>query len=180
MMAVFDTSSVASFRDRVILELLYGTGMRISEAVGLELQNIDLEEALVRVEGKRNKVRLIPLPDGTVEWLTRYLSDVRPKLHRINGALATSLLLLTDRGKPMLRQNAFKTVQEAATKAGLKKLPSPHTIRHTYAVHLLRGGADLRAVQELLGHESLETTQIYTQLQIDEIRAHYLKAHPRK
>ena len=174
-----DPSEVSGLRDRTLLELLYGGGLRISEAVGLPVSAIDLDEGLIRVEGKRQKVRLIPMPSGTMQWVRKYLANARPSLlAKCRGPLPANLIL-ADRGRPLLRQNAFKIVREAAKRAGLTVTPSPHTLRHTYAVHLLKGGADLRAVQELLGHASLATTQIYTELDTAEVRERYRKAHPR-
>lgn len=179
LLEAVDPSEVGGLRDRTLLELLYGGGLRISEAVGLPVSAIDLDEGLIRVEGKRQKVRLIPLPAGTVVWLRKYLANARPVLlAQCKGPLPANLIL-ADRGRPLLRQNAFKVVQDAAKRAGLSVTPSPHTLRHTYAVHLLKGGADLRAVQELLGHASLATTQIYTELDTAEVGDRYRKAHPR-
>jgi integrase/recombinase XerD len=179
LLSAIDPSDISGLRDRTLVELLYGGGLRISEAVGLPVSAIDLEEGLLRVEGKREKVRLIPVPDGTMKWVRRYLANARPALlAKCRGPLPANLIL-ADRGKALLRQNAFKNVQEAAKRAGLSVAPSPHTLRHTYAVHLLKGGADLRAVQELLGHASLATTQIYTELDTAEVRDRYRKAHPR-
>lgn len=162
-------------RDRVLMELIYGAGLRVSEAVGLEMADLSLESATVRVLGKRAKVRIVPLPAQTIEWLERYLRDARPKLAR----LALSRVILSNRGLPMLRQTAFKRLTEFSRLADLPEHVSPHTLRHTYAVHLLKGGADLRAVQELLGHESIATTQVYTQLDLEAVRKAYA-AHPRR
>ncbi|MHB8635029.1 MAG: tyrosine-type recombinase/integrase [Fimbriimonadaceae bacterium] len=179
LLEAIDPSDESGLRDRTLLELLYGGGLRISEAVGLPVSAIDLDEGLIRVEGKRQKVRMIPIPAGTMQWVRRYVANARPSLlAKCRGPLPANLIL-TDRGRPLLRQNAFKIVQLAAKRAGLSTFPSPHTLRHTYAVHLLKGGADLRAVQELLGHASLATTQIYTELDTAEVRERYRKAHPR-
>lgn len=179
MLAAVDPTDAKRLRDRTLLELLYGAGLRISEAVGLPVADVDLEEEIIRVEGKRQKVRLVPLPRETAAWVRLYLENARPALlANCRGALPANLIL-ADRGRPLLRQNAFKIVQDAAARAGLSVTPSPHTLRHSYAVHLLKGGADLRAVQELLGHASLATTQIYTELDTAEVRERYRKAHPR-
>jgi integrase/recombinase XerD len=179
LLDAIDPSTVSGLRDRTLLELLYGAGLRISEAVSLPMSAIDLDDRVIRVEGKRQKVRLIPIPSGTVIWLQKYLAIARPELlAKCKGPLP-GVVILADRGRPLLRQNAFKIVEQAASRAGLSSAPSPHTLRHTYAVHLLKGGADLRAVQELLGHASLATTQIYTELDTAEIRDRYKKAHPR-
>jgi len=162
-------------RDRVLMELIYGAGLRVSEAVGLEMADLSLEAATVRVLGKREKVRLVPLPAQTIEWVEKYLRDARPKLAR----RALSRVILSNRGLPMLRQTAFKRLTGFSRLADLPEHVSPHTLRHTYAVHLLKGGADLRAVQELLGHESIATTQVYTQLDLEAVRKAYA-AHPRR
>jgi integrase/recombinase XerD len=167
-------------RNRSLLELLYGAGLRITEALTLELGDMHFgegDDAYVRVTGKGDKSRLVPLPAESANVLKTYLLVSRPKLQ--SSTFRCARVILNAHGKPMLRQNAAKIVQEAAKKAGLTKMPSPHTLRHSFAVHLLKGGADLRAVQELLGHESLATTQVYTQLDLDEVRQRYLKGHPR-
>ncbi|MBL8088627.1 MAG: tyrosine recombinase [Chthonomonas sp.] len=169
-----DLSTPSGLRDRALLELLYGAGLRISEAVTLPISAIDRESVTLRVHGKRNKTRLIPIPGETLEWIERYLRDARPRLVK----KPREEVLLSDRGLQMRRTTAFANLERLSVRAGLPPV-SPHDLRHTYAVHLLKGGADLRAVQELLGHESISTTQIYTQLDMDEVRRKYAKAHPR-
>jgi len=169
-----DLEKPTGVRDRALLELVYGAGLRISEAMDLNVADLLLEERIVRVTGKRDKTRQIPLPEGTITWLARYLDYARPKLQK----RPSGRFILSDTGKSMLRQTAYDRLERYSRLAGLEGV-SPHTLRHTYAVHLLRGGADLRAVQELLGHESVATTQVYTQLDMDEVRAKYDKAHPR-
>ncbi|MCO5297935.1 MAG: tyrosine-type recombinase/integrase [Fimbriimonadaceae bacterium] len=176
LLGVPDVATERGLRDRALLELIYGAGLRVSEAVGLTLDAVDLLEGAVRVTGKRGKTRWVPLPEGTKLWVSRYVRDARPRLlKRPLGELVVS-----DRGRPMCRQVVHRLLQRAARRAGLPPGIGPHTLRHTYAVHLLKGGADLRAVQELLGHESIATTQVYTQLDLDEVRRKYLQAHPRK
>ncbi|HZH98457.1 MAG TPA: tyrosine recombinase [Fimbriimonadaceae bacterium] len=170
-----DLAKPSGIRDRLLMELIYGAGLRVSEATGLVLSEVDLQEGAVRVTGKRGKTRWIPLPSATLHWLRHYLENARPKLAK----RPSSLVLLSDRGKPMLRQTAYSKLAKLCTLAGLKSGIGPHTLRHTYAVHLLKGGADLRAVQELLGHESIATTQVYTQLDMGEVQRKYAKAHPR-
>lgn len=165
----------SGLRDRALMELIYGAGLRVSEAVGLETHDIDFEEKVVRVTGKREKTRIVPIPDATLEWVRRYLTSARPVLAR----RALGELILSDRGKPLLRQTVYKMLSRYAGLAGISGHVGPHTLRHTYAVHLLKGGADLRVVQELLGHESVATTQVYTQLDLDEVRRKYRQAHPR-
>jgi integrase/recombinase XerD len=170
-----DLTKPEGLRDRALMELIYGAGLRISEAVGLQVEALDLAVPAVRVTGKRGKTRWVPLPRETAIWLTRYMEEARPKLTK----RASSLVVLSDRGKPMLRQTALARLAKHAARAGLPPGVSPHTLRHTYAVHLLKGGADLRAVQELLGHESIATTQVYTQLDMQEVQRKYKLAHPR-
>lgn len=171
-----DTADPRDLRDRALLELIYGAGLRVSEAVSLERQQLDLDNGVVRVDGKRGKTRLVPLPQGTLAWLRQYLISARPLL----ATKPTSRVFVNDHAKPYSRQLAYLLVANAAKAAGLEQHVGPHTLRHTYAVHLLKGGADLRAVQELLGHESIATTQVYTQLDLDEVRKKYASAHPRR
>lgn len=170
-----DVSTPQGLRDRALLELIYGGGLRISEAVTLDLPSLQLDIATVRVTGKRGKTRYIPLPAETVAWLARYLDESRPKLVK----KASRLVILADKGKGMLRQTAYDRLERFAHLAGVSEHVSPHTLRHSYAVHLLQGGADLRAVQELLGHASIATTQVYTGLDMGEVKRKYAKAHPR-
>jgi integrase/recombinase XerD len=164
-------------RDRTMLEMMYTTGMRVSELLSITLEQLNLSEGLVRVVGKRGRERWLPLPDGTVYWLQRYLSDARPKLARPKRPCHA--LFLNDRGAPLSRISFWNKLKEYAASAGIEKNISPHTLRHSFAVHLLNGGADLRAVQELLGHEDISTTQIYTQVSLDRLKEVYKKAHPR-
>jgi integrase/recombinase XerD len=175
MLDIPDVTKPEGLRDRALMELIYGAGLRVSEAVELERAALDLEERAIRVSGKRGKTRRVPLPQDTAEWVARYLEEGRPKL----VTRASSRVFLSDTGRNMLRQTAYTRLNHYAGLAGLPDGVSPHTLRHTYAVHLLRGGADLRAVQELLGHESIATTQVYTQLDMDEVTQKYRKAHPR-
>lgn len=176
LLAVPDLSKPAGLRDRAILELIYGAGLRISEAVELTMECYDRENKALRVTGKRGKTRWIPLPNVTAEWLEKYLSSARHMLIR----KPTGLVFIADRGKPLMRQAVYIKLAKFAKLAGIPDHIGPHTLRHTYAVHLLKGGADLRSVQELLGHESIVTTQVYTQLDTEELRRKYGIAHPRK
>jgi integrase/recombinase XerD len=171
-----DPSTAFGLRDRALMELIYGAGLRVSEAVTLKMEELDVENAAIRITGKRGKTRWIPVPEQTMAWVERYLRDGRQSLVRS----ATNLVLLSDRGLALIRQTAYKKIEQYALRAGITGGVSPHVLRHTYAVHLLQGGADLRAVQELLGHESIATTQIYTQLDLDEVKKRYRAAHPRK
>ena len=176
--------SPVDLRDRALLELLYASGLRISEAVGLDLDDIDLDDALVKVIGKGDKERQVPVGEVAVAWLRRYLADVRPAL----SAAAHSghrdwhhggPLFLSVRGERLDRRRAWEMLVAAARSAGLKQGISPHTLRHSFATHLLEGGADLRIVQELLGHASINTTQLYTHLTGERIKDVYARAHPR-
>jgi len=175
ILAVPDVTTPSGLRDRTMMELIYGAGLRVTEAVTLALSEVDLVEGAARLTGKRGKTRWTPLPALTRAWIVKYLEHARPKLTK----RPSGLLLLSDTGKGLLRQTAYKKLEEFARLAGIERGVSPHTLRHTYAVHLLKGGADLRAVQELLGHESIATTQIYTQLDLSEVQKKYLAAHPR-
>lgn len=170
-----DLTTAPGLRDRALMELIYGGGLRISEAVSLTRADLDLEFAAVRVLGKRGKVRVVPLPEATMAWMVRYLGEARPLLAK----MSSPLVLLSDTGKPLARQRAYTVLARYAEAAGIAASIGPHTLRHTYAVHLVQGGADLRAVQELLGHASISTTQVYTALDLDEVRRRYDKAHPR-
>ncbi|MBI1333710.1 MAG: tyrosine-type recombinase/integrase [Armatimonadetes bacterium] len=162
-------------RNLAILELLYGAGLRVSELLNLDMSQIDFASSAIRVTGKRNKTRLVPLPEQTREALKRYVGEVRATFVKA----PTGLVFLSSRGRALSRQAVYSLVSKLAAEAGIKGPIGPHTLRHTYAVHLLKGGADLRAVQELLGHESVATTQVYTELQNDEVKNRYRNAHPR-
>lgn len=171
-----DVSTPSGLRDRALMELIYGAGLRVTEAVTLTIEALRLEDATLRVTGKRNKTRVVPLPEATLAWIRTYLREARHLLL----TKPFDLVILSDRGKPLLRQTAYDILEKYAKAAGLPPGVSPHTLRHTYAVHLLKGGADLRAVQELLGHESVATTQVYTHLDLAEVRKRYENAHPRR
>jgi integrase/recombinase XerD len=168
-------------RDRALLELLYAAGLRISEALGLDREDLSLDGAFVRVIGKGDKERLVPIGEIALDWLTRYLESARPAwlaLHHV-AAVRGGPLFLTVRGGRLARQQAWAIVKRAAREAGLSGRVTPHTLRHSFASHLLEGGADLRIVQELLGHASISTTQLYTHLTGERIREVYARAHPR-
>lgn len=163
-------------RDRALIELLYGTGARISEAVALAVDDID-ETELVRLRGKGGKERLVPLGSYARAAIDAYLVRVRPRWSAHGRAGAT--LFLGERGAPLSRQNAWLILRRAAERAHIDIQISPHTLRHSFATHLIQAGADVRVVQELLGHASVTTTQIYTHVTIDSLREVYLTAHPR-
>lgn len=164
------------WRDRAILELFYATGMRVSELVGLPLTALDLEEGFCSVFGKGSKERLVPVGRQARAALERYLREVRPRLDRGEGE---GIVFLSHFGRPLSRMGVWKLVKEAADAAGIEKKVSPHTLRHTFATHLLEGGADLVAVQELLGHADISTTQIYTHLDREYLRDVHRRFHPR-
>jgi len=174
--AGIDQSPLA-VRDRAMIELLYATGARISEAVGLDVDDVDLDGRTVLLSGKGGKQRRVPLGTYAVRSLDAYLVRVRPTLAA--AGRGTPRLLLNSRGGPLSRQSAWTLLRAAADKAGLSASISPHTLRHSFATHLLEGGADVRVVQELLGHSSVTTTQIYTLVTVDQLREVYAEAHPR-
>ncbi len=175
LMATPDLATPSGLRDRAILELLYGAGLRISECVELKMSELDLENEALRVTGKRGKTRWVPIPLETSKWLLRYLDSGRPMLAK----RPLSEVFISDRGLRLRRTTVGLKLESYSKQAGFAEAVSPHALRHTYAVHLLKGGADLRAVQELLGHESIATTQVYTQLDMEEVRRKYKAAHPR-
>jgi len=166
-----------ALRDRALLELMYACGLRASEAVGLELADVDLEEALLRARGKGAKERIVPIGRQAVGALRVYCRNGRPALMRAAGA--QTRLFLNSRGAPLTRQGLYKIVQAHARSAGLQERMSPHTLRHSFATHLLAGGCDLRSLQEMLGHADLATTQVYTHLSADRLKDAYFSAHPR-
>ncbi len=163
-------------RDRAILEVMYGCGLRVSEAIGLDVTSLDLRRSFLRTEGKGSKERIVPLGREAAAAVKRYLRSGRPALVR---NAEQSRLFLNQRGSPLTRQGLYKIIQGRARAAGLADRMSPHTLRHTFATHLLAGGCDLRSVQEMLGHADVSTTQIYTHLSDERIRDVYFKAHPR-
>jgi integrase/recombinase XerD len=168
-------------RDRALLELLYASGLRISEAVGLDGDHIDLDTGLVRVIGKGDRERQVPVGEVAVAWLRRYIDEVRPAWLALWSGESRhgGPLFLSVRGERLDRRRAWEMLVDAARLAGLKHGISPHTLRHSFATHLLEGGADLRIVQELLGHASISTTQLYTHLTGERIKDVYARAHPR-
>jgi integrase/recombinase XerD len=163
-------------RDRALLELMYGCGLRASEAVGLELTDIDLKRGFVRPHGKGSKERMVPLGSAAASAVARYLRSGRPDLV---GSNPERRLFVNFRGGPLTRQGLYKIIQRHAKAVGLEGKMSPHTLRHTFATHLLSGGCDLRSVQEMLGHADVSTTQLYTHLSTERIKEVYFKAHPR-
>ncbi|MCW2497729.1 site-specific tyrosine recombinase XerD [Jatrophihabitans sp.] len=164
-------------RDRALLELLYATGARISEAVGLAVDDVDLGEQTVLLSGKGGKQRRVPLGSYAARAVQTYVNLARPAL--VAAGKGTPVLFLNARGGPLSRQSAWVVLRTAAERAGLAEGISPHTLRHSFATHLMEGGADVRVVQELLGHSSVTTTQIYTLVTVDRLREVYATSHPR-
>ncbi len=170
--------TVLSARDRTLLEVLYGTGARISEAIGLDIDDLDLDERSVLLRGKGGKQRIVPLGSYAVTALQDYLTASRPSLVSTKQA-TTPAVFLNARGGRLSRQSAWTVLTKAAERAGITAEVSPHTLRHSFATHLLDGGADVRVVQELLGHASVTTTQIYTLVTVERLREIYATSHPR-
>jgi integrase/recombinase XerD len=175
--AAGDLDTPTGLRNRALLELLYGTGTRISEAVGMDVDDLDLEQFTLQVTGKGNKQRRLPLGGYAAAALDAYLVRGRPVL--ATKGRGTSRVFLNTRGAPLSRQSAWVVLSSAAHRAGIPASVSPHTMRHSFATHLLEGGADVRVVQELLGHSSVTTTQIYTQVTAETLRQVYATSHPR-
>ncbi|MER7249273.1 site-specific tyrosine recombinase XerD [Kribbella sp. NPDC000426] len=169
--------AVLATRDAALLEFLYGTGARISEAVGLDVDDIDLEAGAVLLRGKGSKERVVPVGSYARDALSAYQVRGRPDL--VSRGRGTHALFLNARGGRLSRQSAWTVLRRAAQRAGIAKEISPHTLRHSYATHLLDGGADVRVVQELLGHASVTTTQVYTLVTVDKLREVYATSHPR-
>ena len=163
-------------RNKAILELMYATGLRISEVVSLEFKNIDFDDCIVRVMGKGSKERIVPINDVALKYLKLYIDDYRPEL--VKGTI-NNYLFLNNHGNVITRQGIFKMIKKYASEKGIKKEIGPHTLRHTFATHLLENGADLRIIQELLGHSDISTTQIYTHLTNETLHNEYKKYFPR-
>ncbi|WOK08145.1 site-specific tyrosine recombinase XerD [Imperialibacter roseus] len=177
LLAAIDLSTPEGMRNRTILETLYGSGLRVSELVGLKRENVFLDVDFLRVLGKGSKERLVPLGSDSKKYLTMYMNEVRVHIPIKPGN--ESFVFLNRRGSKLSRVMVFMVIKDLAAKIGLKKKISPHTFRHSFATHLIEGGADLRAVQEMLGHESITTTEIYTHLDRDYLRQVITQYHPR-
>ncbi|HXG69213.1 MAG TPA: site-specific tyrosine recombinase XerD [Gemmatimonadaceae bacterium] len=165
-----------AFRDRAMLEVAYGAGLRVSEWISLSMRDVLLQDRLVRVFGKGSKERLVPIGRSAISAIAIYLRELRPKLEKGEGK---GILFLNSRGAPLSRMGAWKILRKYVDKAGILKPVSPHTLRHSFATHLLEGGADLRAVQEMLGHVDISTTQIYTHIDREYLRSVHKQFHPR-
>jgi integrase/recombinase XerD len=187
ILASFDLSTLEGIRDRTMLELLYCSGLRVSELTGLQRSHIFPDIGFMRITGKGNKERLVPVGREALKFLGIYLTQVRGRKRNRQGleviveikAEDDDFVFLNHRGKPLSRVWVFLLIKEAAVRAGIHKTISPHTFRHSFATHLIEGGADLRAVQEMLGHESITTTEIYTHLDRDFLRQTLTDFHPR-
>lgn len=170
-----------ALRDRALLEVMYASGLRASEAVELTVDRVDIDEGIVRVVGKGNKERLVPVGRTALAALARYLDNGRPQLlaSRREAGRIEHRMFLNHRGLPLTRQGLYKIVRAHATAVGLSDRISPHTVRHSFATHLLAGGCDLRSLQEMLGHADIATTQTYTHLSSERLKDAYFAAHPR-
>jgi integrase/recombinase XerD len=169
--------TILALRDRALLELLYGTGARISEAVGLDVDDLDTVDATVLLRGKGSKERLVPVGAYALDAVAAYLTRARPEL--VSSKTPAGAMFLNARGGRLSRQSSWAVLAKAAERAGVTRDVSPHTLRHSFATHLLDGGADVRVVQELLGHASVTTTQVYTLVTVDNLREVFAGAHPR-
>jgi integrase/recombinase XerD len=165
-----------AFRDRAMLEIAYGAGLRVSEWISIGVRDVLFEEKLVRVFGKGSKERLVPIGRSAIGAVATYVRELRPRLEKGAGK---GVLFLNARGEPLSRMGAWKILRRHVERAGIEKSVSPHTLRHSFATHLLEGGADLRAVQEMLGHADISTTQIYTHVDREYLRQVHKQYHPR-
>ncbi|MFN0202333.1 MAG: site-specific tyrosine recombinase XerD [Bacteroidia bacterium] len=179
LLAKIDTTKTSGIRNRALIELLYSSGLRVSELSNVALSNLFFEEGFLQVIGKGSKERLVPLGEYAIEWLQIYLQEVR-NVKVIAKKGYEHLVFLNPSGKQLSRISIFKIVKELGLAAGITKNISPHTFRHSFATHLVEGGADLRAVQEMLGHESITTTEIYTHLNSEYLKSILAMYHPRK
>jgi integrase/recombinase XerD len=177
LIAQIDLSSSQGERNKAIIETLYGCGLRVSELINMRVSDLHLKEGIISVTGKGDKQRLVPLGSMAEKQINTYLKQIRVHVSPKKGS--EDVLFLNIRGSKLSRQMVFLVVKELVQKAGIKKRVSPHTFRHSYATHLVQNGANLRAVQELLGHASITTTEIYTHLNIRDLRKAILKYHPR-
>jgi integrase/recombinase XerD len=174
-LGVIDTSTLIGIRDRSLFELIYSCGLRISESLNISIRQLYLREGLIRVIGKGDKERILPLGGEAKHWLVKYLKESRPFL--LKPDRVTDALFISQRGRGLSRKSAWKRFKEISLKAGIEG--KVHTLRHSFATHLLQGGADLRSVQELLGHADISTTQVYTHIDGSELAGYHQEFHPR-
>lgn len=172
-----DVENKLGLRDRGILEVLYACGLRVSELIGLKISDLFFDEEIIRVFGKGSKERLVPIGSSAIKWTKEYLTKSRPLLAK--KAKSENVVFLNNRGSKLSRMGVWKIVDHYVKEAGIQKEVHPHTFRHSFATHLLEGGADLRAVQEMLGHADISTTQIYTHIDRDYIKQVHKQFHPR-
>jgi len=177
ILSVPDTSDKLGLRDKSILEMLYACGLRVSELIELKISNLFFDEEIIRVFGKGSKERLVPVGSSAIKWTKMYLVKSRPMLQK--KSRSEGIVFLNNRGTKLSRMGIWKIVERYAKEAGIEKNVHPHTFRHSFATHLLEGGADLRAVQEMLGHADISTTQIYTHIDRDYIKQVHRDFHPR-
>lgn len=177
LISAIGISTPQAIRDTAILELLYGTGMRVSELIGMDTEDVNLTMGFVRIFGKGSKERIVPLGATAVKACTTYLEEVRPTF--VSPSVSKDALFLNVRGGRLTRQSIWSLLQNVSTKAELTKKLTPHTLRHSFATHLVENGADLRAVQEMLGHADISTTQIYTHVSRNRLKDVYSQFHPR-
>lgn len=178
IIATLDLSTPEGERNRTMLETLYSCGLRVSELVNLKISDLFFEEGFIKVSGKGDKERFVPVASSTIKYIDIYISDVRPHINVQKSY--EDFVFLNRRGKNLTRAMIFTIIKRATEKAGIKKNISPHTFRHSFATHLLQGGADLRAIQQMLGHESITTTEVYMHLDRNDLANTIEKHHPRK
>ena len=177
LISATDENTDLAKRNRCMIEVLYGCGLRVSELTELQISNINFKENYLKIQGKGDKVRFVPLADYTADFIKNYINNIRSK-QKINPK-HSDILFLNSRGAQISRQMVFLIIKEIVRKANIQKNISPHTFRHSFATHLLQNGADLRFIQEMLGHSSITTTEIYTHLNTEELHETILKYHPR-
>lgn len=178
LLAIPDVSKPKGKRDKAMLEVLYATGLRVSELIGLKFRNLNLTHGFIRTMGKGSKERIVPLGRRAMTALKEYLDSGRQALIKKNGQ-DSAFIFVNSRGNPLTRQGFWKIIKRYALEAGIKKKISPHLLRHSFASHLLEGGADLRSVQVMLGHADISTTQIYTHVTREKLKSIHEKCHPR-
>jgi len=178
LLAAIDLSHPQGTRNLAMLETLYASGLRVSELVGLKISNLYLDVGFIKVTGKNDKERIVPIGASAIKHINIYLTSERNNQQGVEKG-HEDILFLNRRGKQLTRNMVFQIVKQAASDAGIQKVVSPHTFRHSFATHLVEGGADLRAVQEMLGHESILTTEIYTHLDIQFLKETIISCHPR-